>query len=385
MATRLLEVNAHGADTAQGGTEKHLELLAVGLPPRGFEVSMLSAFPTNSPDLFTRVTVLHRRHWQESALRRWRNHAGDVLARPSRSLEAVVAAHEPDLVHTHNLPGISSAIWEVCRRLGIPVVHSLHDYHLLCPRVTLMRPDGRPCRPHPLLCGLRRRRLARWAGGVSHVIAVSRHLLRRHDGFFPNAAEHVIRNPFPRLQRESVPPPSSPPAVIGYLGSLSSIKGVGALLDAVPRLEALGYEVRIAGDGPLRERVEAAARSVGVDYDGVVTGEEKLAFLSSCDLGLIPSLWEEPGAPTHALVEWLSAGRAVLVSERGGLAEAVELYPGTIPIDPSPDGIVVAAERLRRAGESVRALHPEPTALPADDVPRWVSEHESVLRAALSG
>ena len=42
--------------------------------------------------------------------------------------------HAPDVVHTHNLTGVSTAIWEVCRRLDLPVFHSLHDYYLLCPR-----------------------------------------------------------------------------------------------------------------------------------------------------------------------------------------------------------------------------------------------------------
>ena len=60
--------------------------------------------------------------------------------------------YRPDVVHTHNLPGISTGIWETCRRLGRPVVHTLHDYQLLCPRTSLMRTNGEPC-PRGLLCG----------------------------------------------------------------------------------------------------------------------------------------------------------------------------------------------------------------------------------------
>jgi glycosyltransferase involved in cell wall biosynthesis len=348
-------------------------------------VSVLSAFPTNTPELFSRVTVLHKTHWQQDQVRRWRNHAGDVVSRPTRALADAVAAHEPDIVHTHNLPGISTAIWEACRRLGVPVVHSLHDYHLLCPRVTLMRPDGEPCRPHPLLCGLRRRRLARWAGSVSHVIAVSRHLLERHRGFFPSAETHVIRNPFPRLDLDRIPPPSVPPTTIGYIGGLSRIKGVDALLAARAELNRLGYTVHVAGSGPLRAEVEAAAGSGGLRYEGVVDGEAKTAFLADCSLGLIPSAWEEPGSPTHALVEWLSAGRPVLVSDRGGLAEAAELFPGAIPIDPSPSGIVEAAGRLRDPAAARVAFDRARVPPPADDIARWVSEHEAVLRSALTG
>jgi glycogen synthase len=380
---RLLEVNAHGADTAHGGTEKHLELLGRGLPERDFDVGVLSAFPTNTPDLFSRVTVLHRTHWQQDQVRRWRNHVGDVVSRPTRALTDVVAAHQPDLVHTHNLPGISTSIWEVCRRLGVPVVHSLHDYHLLCPRVTLMRPDGEPCRPHPLLCGLRRLRLARWAGGVSHVIAVSRHLLTRHAGFFPAAVSHVIRNPFPELELGQIAAPAVPPTAIGYIGGLSRIKGVDALLEVREDLNRLGYTVHVAGNGPLRPEVEAAARTPGLVYRGVVAGEAKTAFLAECSLGIIPSVWEEPGSPTHALVEWLAAGRPVLVSNRGGLGEAAALMPGVIPIDPSPGGIVEGARRLRDPETGRDAATAAAAPPPADDVGRWLSEHVAVFRAAL--
>jgi glycogen synthase len=380
---RLLEVNAHGADTTHGGTEKHLELLGRELPARGFDVGLLSAFPVQNPDLFSPVSVLHETHWREDPVRRWRNHAGDVVSRPTRALAAAVAAHEPDVVHTHNLPGISTSIWEVCRRLGVPVVHSLHDYHLLCPRVTLMRPDGTPCRPHPLLCGLRRRRLARWAGAVSHVIAVSEHLLERHAGFFPAAASQVIRNPFPELDLERLPPPAVPPATIGYIGGLSRIKGVDALLAAREELNRMGYSVRIAGSGPLREEVEAAARSDGLVYRGVVAGDAKTAFLAECSLGIIPSAWEEPGSPTHALVEWLAAGRPVLVSDRGGLGEAAAAMAGAIAIDPSPAGIVEGARRLRDPAAAREAVAQAGIAPPADDLERWVAQHEAVLRAAL--
>ena len=383
MTIRVLEVNAHGADTHHGGTEKHVEMLGEGLPAHGFDVSLLSAFPSTTDVPFSRVGVLHKMHWQEDPVRRWRNHAGDVISRPTRALVEAVAAHDPDVVHTHNLPGISTGIWEACRRLGIPIVHSLHDYHLLCPRVTLTRPDGDPCRPHPLLCGLRQRRLARWAGAVSTVIAVSRHLVDRHSGVFPHAATHVIRNPFPRLDLGSLRRPSVPPGTIGYLGNLASIKGLGALLDARAELNRLGYQVRIAGRGPMQADVEAAARSPGWRYDGLVGGDAKLRFLAAADVGIIPSTWEEPGAPTHALVEWLSAGRPTLVSNRGGLAEAAEFLPGTIPIEPSPAGIVEAAERLldeRAAQDAVdRAGSPHPV----DDVGRWLDEHVAVLRGAL--
>jgi glycogen(starch) synthase len=385
MSIRLLQVNAHGADSSVGGTEKHLETLGRELAPRGFEVGLLSAFPGRVPPSFVQSAVLHTTHWRDDRLRRLRNHAGDFAANPTDRLREAVESFRPDLVHTHNLPGITSAVWEVCRRLGVPVVHTLHDYHLLCPRVTLLRPDGEECRPHPLLCGLRSRRLARWAGAVDDVIAVSQYLLDRHRGLFPHANCHVVRNPLPRQNGGPPPRPGERPATIGYLGALEAIKGVDRLLAARTELNRLGSTLRIAGDGRLRSDVEAAAKVPGLSYDGVVSGAAKAEFFRSCDLGIMPSVWAEPGGPANVMVEWLAAGRPALVSNRGGLGEAISMFPGSIPLEPTVDGIVSALRLLsdrdawRRAVAAVR-----PPSTGVDDVDRWVSEHERIFRAALA-
>jgi glycogen(starch) synthase len=384
MTIRLLQVNAHGADSSVGGTEKHLETLARELGPRGFEVALLSAFPGRVPPFFCHAAVLHTSHWRDDRVRRLRNHAGDVVANPTRKLSAAVESFHPHLVHTHNLPGITSAIWEVCRRLDVPVVHTLHDYHLLCPRVTLLRPDGEPCRPHPLLCGLRTRRLARWASAVSDVISVSQYLLDRHQGLFPSARTHIVRNPLHRMNGGPPPRPPESPPTIGYLGALEPIKGVDRLLEAALRLNELGCALRIAGDGRLRPEVEVAARLPGVTYAGVVSGAAKQEFFSACDLGIMPSVWAEPGGPANAMVEWLAAGRPVLVSNRGGLGEAIPLFPGSLPVEPTVDGIVAAVESLLEASawrEAVGLVRAPGTG--EDDVARWVSDHERVFRSAL--
>jgi glycosyltransferase involved in cell wall biosynthesis len=330
--------------------------------------------------------VLHRTHWRDDPIRRLRNHAGDVVANPTRRLREIVASFRPDLVHTHNLPGITTAVWAACERLGVPVVHTLHDYHLLCPRVTLVRADGERCRPHPLLCGLRTRRLGRWAGAVSDVISVSQYLLDQHGGLFDRARAHVVRNPLPRHGQAAVSPPNGRLTALGYLGALEPIKGVDRLLRAAPELNRLGCTVHVAGDGRLRPAVEAAAASSpSVVYAGVVSGDEKRDFLGRCDAGVMPSVWAEPGGPANAMVEWLAAGRPVLVSNRGGLGEAIGLFPGARPLEPTADGILAAVSSLlepqawRQAVARVR-----PPGDGADDVDRWVSDHERIFRAALA-
>ena len=375
---RILLVSAHGADLTAGGTERYVADLAAGLSARGHDVRVLAAFPARGNDGGPTTTVLHRSHWRDDASRRFRNHAGDVLALPGRRLAELVSSAQPNLVHTSNLAGFSTSVWEIARRRGLPVVHTLHDYHLLCPRVTLTRRDGRPCCSHPRFCAIRTRRLARWAGQVSHVLCGSEHLWRRHEKLFPRARVRVVRVPLVPLAERPLRPPSSPPRAIGYLGSLERIKGVEPLLAAAPSLRELGLQLHVAGDGRLRPEVEAAQ---GIVYAGRVLGEDKLRFIESVDVGVAPSIWEEANGPPYAVAEWLSAGRPALVSARGGLAEAVSL-PGVLGIEPTATGIAEGARRLLDAGQWERSLAARLPVGDHQDFERWLDDHEAVYAEA---
>ena len=49
---------------------------------------------------------------------------------------------KPDILHTNTLVGMTPAVWQAARKRNIPIVHTLRDYHLLCPRTTLLRSDN---------------------------------------------------------------------------------------------------------------------------------------------------------------------------------------------------------------------------------------------------
>lgn len=377
---RILLVNSHGTDLARGGAERYVHDLSNQLQLRGHDVEVLSAFPV-ADAAPTRIRTLHQVDWREAPTRRYRNHLGDWTAVAWPRFEAVLRNSSPDLLHTSNLPGISTGIWERARRLDIPVVHTLHDYHLLCPRTTLTRPDSTPCRPSPLLCGLRTRRLARWSRAVRVVIGVSEHVVRRHEGFFAPSTKHlVIRAPLLPMDDAAERPPRESLVTLGYLGSLSRAKGVHLLLDAAAEISRHGVLLRIAGDGPLREQVEAADL---VRYEGHLGGGARESFLMSCDAGVVPSVWEEPGL-TFVVSEWLAAGRPVLATARGGLAEA-GARGGVMAVEPSATALADAVAQLRDQLRWQHLLASVPVVEGTADVERWVDEHEAVYAVALSG
>jgi glycosyltransferase involved in cell wall biosynthesis len=383
---RILMVNAHGHDITAGGVEKGIAMLSDELVRRGHDVAFLNAFPGGRVDPGMDVTVLHAEDWRGNPVRRIRNHVGDIVSRPNSAVGDVIERIRPDVVHTHNLPGISTGVWETSRRRGVPVLHTLHDYQLLCPRTTMMRRDGTtPCDPHPLLCGLRTRRLMRWAGAVTQLAAVSQYLLDLHGHLFPTTRQHVVRNPMvlPTPPRP-IRPPAQRLAALGYIGNLDVVKGVHLLLAAAPGLEALQCELHIAGTGRLREEVESAAeRWPFVHYHGVVSGDGKDEFFATCDAGIVPSVWAEPGGPTHTLIEWVCSGRPVLVSGRGGLGEVVDLYRPAIRVEPTVEGITSGIAALAEPSTWQELLSSFEPIDSSGELERWVQAHEE-LYASMS-
>jgi glycosyltransferase involved in cell wall biosynthesis len=378
---RILLVNAHGADLAYGGAERYVHDLRTGLEHAGEESAVLSAFPTRA-DSSSELHVLHATDWREDRVRRFRNHAADWVAPASDRMTERLRTLAPDLVHSSNLPGITTGIWECARRLGIPVVHTPHDYALMCPRTTLMRRDGTPCAPHPLLCGMRTRSLARWAPAVDEVIGISAHLLAAHDGWFePTTGTQVILPPLAAVtdpRGGALPAPGPALRTLGFTGALSPHKGVAMLLSAAPGLAELGIRLRVAGGGPMQEAVAGAP---GVEYAGRLTGPALVEFMAGCDAGIVPSLWEEPGL-TFSALEWLGAGRPVLTTARGGLAE---LPLGAVaPLTGAADDLLTRATALREPDAFAAWVAGLPAVDGERDRRRWIDAHRDVYARAFA-
>jgi glycosyltransferase involved in cell wall biosynthesis len=221
--------------------------------------------------------------------------------------------------------------------------------------------------------------MQRWAGGVAVVIGVSESVLRRHDGFFlPTTVQRVIRPPSMPRNAEAPEAPGPQLQTLGFLGSLTPAKGVELLLEAAPMLAELGIALRIAGDGPLLDEVQGNPHVI---YAGRLEGNEVGDFMATCDAGLVPSLWEEPGP--LVIGEWLSAGRPVLGTRRGGIGEAVK-RGDVIPFDSTAADLCEAVRRL--TGEDVwrRAVKAVPVIDAEGDMDRWLEQHLDAYEIASS-
>jgi len=112
--------------------------------------------------------------------------------------------------------------------------------------------------------------------------------------------------------------------VVGCLAALEERKGHQTLLDAAALLKAGGFRIRyeLAGNGPRRAELEAEVARLGladhIRFRGFVT--DTAEYFAGVDLLAVPSLHEGLGV---AALEAMAAGRAVIATRVGGLAESV--------------------------------------------------------------
>ena len=111
-----------------------------------------------------------------------------------------------------------------------------------------------------------------------------------------------------------------------FIGRLSKIKGVDVLIRAMEGIE--NAHLLVAGDGEQRRELESLAGrlSISASFFGQVGATERDELLSTCDAVVIPSLvmpcGRTEGMPVVCF-EAMAAGRPVLASRVGGLAEII--------------------------------------------------------------
>lgn len=260
-------------------------------------------------------------------------------------VRALLARRPVDVVHTHNLAGLSPAVWRAARAAGRRLVHTPHDYALTCVRAMRMRRSGRLCVRPCAACGLRARWLARLSAGVDAVAAPSRFVLDRHRelGFFPRASARVVRWGLPALPEPRPAPERELPVRFLFVGQVRPHKGIGVLLEAFRRLRSAEVRLEIAGDGDLAAACRAAAAAdPRITVHGFVGEARRAELYRTGHVAVLPSTWWEV-APL-AITEAMAHGLPVIGARTGGIPELVEDGVTGVLVEPGDAGAL--AERM---------------------------------------
>jgi glycosyltransferase involved in cell wall biosynthesis len=309
----------------RGGAEAYVSSLARELSAR-HDVAVLTGARTPLEGVETvHLPGLPELPRDAHAARKAVWHARDQwLPAVHRATIRALEGFRPDVVHTHAVQGLSAAIFTAIRRRRERHVHTAHDLGLLCARVTMTR-DGEFCGGRCASCAVQRAIRGRAAAlRLDLLIAPSEHVRRRHleAGLVGADRARTIRQGTEAAEASTRGGGEPARPALGYIGTLSRIKGVATLLDAFA-IAPQEWRLELAGSGELESLVrERAGADERIRFHGRLDGEAKRAFFSRLDLLVVPSEWEE-NAPLVA-VEAAVRGLPAVVSDRGGLPETPE-------------------------------------------------------------
>ncbi|MGD9155482.1 MAG: glycosyltransferase family 4 protein [Bacillota bacterium] len=112
-----------------------------------------------------------------------------------------------------------------------------------------------------------------------------------------------------------------------YVGRVVREKGLGVLLDAMPRILATYPKVKlvIAGKGPYMDELRHRAYQLGIYhhiyFTGFIADNTRNALYQCADVAVFPSLYEPFGI---VALEGMAAGVPVVVSDTGGMSEIIQ-------------------------------------------------------------
>ena len=290
-----------------------------------------------------------------------------------KALERLLEAEKPDIAHVHLLwGGMTPAIFDALRKYNVPLVHTVHDYRMVCPAYTFRNGAGEICEkchagsyiscisgrcskgslPQSAMMAAEMYSRGLFHSPVKNIdgfIFVSRFCEEKHiehNKAFAKARRMVLYNSV------DVDAPAS--AVRGdyflYYGRLSYEKGVEDLIRAFSRQGA--PKLKIVGTGPVEDSLKAlAAGAANIEFLGYRSGEPLFDLVRGCSFVIVPSRWYENNPMT--IVEAYAYGKPVIGARIGGIPEILE-GQGTGFIYPSGD-----VEALAGAVSEVSAVSDE--------------------------
>lgn len=262
----------------------------------------------------------------------------------ARELRELLAKVKPDIVHVHNtFFRISPSLFYVCAEFNIPVVQTLHNYRLLCPRADFFRKSA--------VCELCIHKSIPWLGilhacyrgsriqsaGVASITAIHR-LLRTWDSrieifiaLTEFSHQKFIAGGIPaeliRVKPNFVFPDPGQKSAEGdyalFVGRLSPQEKVETLLKA---WRTIGHiPLKIVGTGPEILTLSSIAKHYGLGigiFKGGIARDQVFAYMRGARFLIFPSEWYE--SFPMVIVEAFACGVPVIASRLGAMGEIVD-------------------------------------------------------------
>ncbi len=350
-----------------GGEERHVRNLSIALARRGHDVTVATLQQDGLPALEHDGGVKIRR--LQGSMQR----LSSVFTEPERTfappfpdpelvygLANAIAEDKPQVVHAHNW--LLHSFLPLKRRAGPRFVVTLHDFSLICARKIAMH-QGRLCNgPGPTKCffcasghyGLVKgavTAVSNWASGalerrlVDKFLAVSSAVAAGNELPRGDVPYEVVPNFVPDDVAELSPEPQSyldllpAQGYLLYVGDLTVLKGVKALIDAYASLQSAPPLVLIGRRGA--DTPTDLPPNVHIlnnwPHAAVMHAWNRSLF------GIAPSIL--PEACATVVMEAMSLGKPMIATRVGGMVDLVDDEKTGLLVPPNDTGALANAIR----------------------------------------
>ena len=332
-----------------GGAELIAHAQAKLLKERGHNVIVFAGEPNDKGERYS----LRRDRHEGIPVSRVCLHAPDYSSeylnfhnrRIHKLFECLLEDFSPDIVHFHNLTGLSASLIHAARRKGRRTVMTLHDYAGICVKNTLIKSD-RVCNDFsrcseciPFVSNehwkdvpvrMRSDYLALQLQAVDAFISPSSYLAGKYiQAGISEETIKIICNGIDVSKFAEKPRTRDTAKVrFSYVGYLGRHKGVRTILDALALLSDVASKltVNIVGSGEEKTSLESRVRDMGlqasVRFLGKVSNHQIADVYQETDVLILPSIWPENQPVT--ITEAMASRIPVIASRIGGIPELVE-------------------------------------------------------------
>lgn len=254
-----------------------------------------------------------------------------------KAMREAIKREKPDVVNVHNLyPFISPAALRECKKAGVPVIMTIHNFRLMCPTGLFMR-DGKPCE----LCleqgnewGCVRynceRSILKSVGYAARnaVARFCRHYLDCVDHFAcitDFQRQKLIQAGFPKDRLVLIPNSVDIKSVgdiqqgdyVGYCGRVSYEKGGDIFVEIARRNPDIKFKLA----GAIRDPELVGEVPDNLEMLGYVSGDALEDFYLNARFIVMPSRCYE-GFPM-AILEAANYHKPVIAPDHGGFTEII--------------------------------------------------------------
>ncbi len=330
----------------KGGSERYFFEFNQLLQDNGHQVIPFSmTHPKNNKCSYSQYFVTNLDFSLSSGVKKKIHSALNVIfsIEAKKKLDRLLIKTQPDIAHLQNIAHqLSPSILYSLYDYGIPIIHTLHDFKLICPSYTMYT--------HEKVCerclhgkyynaALYRCNKGSFTASIINMIEMYLHntVLHSYDkvsafispsaflrnkmiekGLNPKKIHHIPN--FIRID-EYIPHYEND-GYLFYFGQLISVKGLDTLLQAMKAFPKVSLIIAGQGDEKIRFEAFAQQNNLNVSFVGFQSGKKLQRLIQNSLAVIVPSVWYE-NMP-YTIVEAFAYGKPVITSRFGGMAELID-------------------------------------------------------------